>query len=89
MYLLIIIFIVVLMWFIIIIILKNRISGSWINTYLESRCGEVLTELEEDFIADFSKWATLPTLQIKANICIGKLKWCNGIDGYSAKPDEL
>ena len=32
----------------------SRLQGSWVNTYLESRCGELMEKYDEDLIREFN-----------------------------------
>ena len=43
----------------------SRLQGNWINSYLETRCGEVLSDFEEEFLAQYSK----PVVELTDLIC--------------------
>ena len=45
----------------------SRVKGSWVNLYLEGRCGKILAQHEEQILERYKKVNDLPEFQ--AGIC--------------------
>jgi hypothetical protein len=45
----------------------SRLQGSWVNTYIESRCGDLMEKYDEDFIKGFGKVSTV--IEAQALLC--------------------
>eukprot|EP01064_Diplonema_japonicum_P009075 TRINITY_DN1653_c11_g1_i1.p1 TRINITY_DN1653_c11_g1~~TRINITY_DN1653_c11_g1_i1.p1 ORF type:complete len:208 (+),score=54.70 TRINITY_DN1653_c11_g1_i1:66-626(+) len=54
----------------------SRLTGNWINSYIETRCGEVLTDHDEDLALNYRR--TLPELQDM--ICRVGTNWCKTVE---------
>eukprot|EP01059_Diplonema_ambulator_P021778 TRINITY_DN3623_c0_g1_i1.p1 TRINITY_DN3623_c0_g1~~TRINITY_DN3623_c0_g1_i1.p1 ORF type:complete len:190 (+),score=38.09 TRINITY_DN3623_c0_g1_i1:40-570(+) len=52
--------------------LISRLTGNWINSYIETRCGEILTDYEDDLITNYR----IPLQELQDKICRKGVQYC-------------
>eukprot|EP00667_Euglena_gracilis_P025091 EG_transcript_29249 len=54
----------------------SKLQGNWINMYLETACGTLFDEYEDDMVDNFNKWRLWSIAEAQDYLCFGKAADC-------------
>ena len=54
----------------------SRMTGNWINSYIETHCGNIFSEYEEEIVEDFHEWIAMGEREAQGLMCLDKYARC-------------
>eukprot|EP01012_Entosiphon_sulcatum_P040443 TRINITY_DN54097_c0_g1_i1.p1 TRINITY_DN54097_c0_g1~~TRINITY_DN54097_c0_g1_i1.p1 ORF type:complete len:173 (+),score=40.57 TRINITY_DN54097_c0_g1_i1:22-540(+) len=55
----------------------SRLTGNWINSFIETRCGEIISQFEDELIEEFGSICAGDPAALHREYCTGKYADCS------------